>query len=836
MQQLQTELALSVRRLLTAPGFTAFAVITLALGIGATTAIYSVIYTALLRPPGIRDVDRVVNIYHADPSLSSPMASLSFPDYEDLRRAQTSFSSIAPWVRFRQPVFAEGNSDYLIGEMVGGEYFQMLGVAAAMGRTIQPADDKPGAPAVAVISDELWRRRFGADPAAIGKTLKVGSVPFEVIGVAPPTFRGVDMPNVIPTPIWIPLNSVATIEPTRLEDAQSRERRWVRAKARLRPGVSVQQAASEVLSIGRALDASNPIGTTMGAKFRMPPHVRRDWLVIPAAQILAHESIHQVAGPMASTTMAAVVLVLLVTCTNLANLLLARGAVHRHDIAVRLALGASRWHLVRQLTIESALIALLGGAGAFIIARAAMLALSSSIRVGTIVLQFEPVLHSSVLAVCVAATLLALLVFGLLPAIHATRADVRQLLANDEGNTAAPRWRTRRFLIAGQVGVSVLLVAVAALCVEQIAAAAKQNLGFSPDRLALASMDFGAQRIDETRGRQLLDSILEAARRLPGVQSAALSSGLPIRSSAANTWVGTPDRPISASWFGHPVELVAATPDIFRTLGVPILRARRFTDQENAANGSPSVVVITEAVAAALYPNRDPIGHQITVRYDSYPGEPQRPAETRTIIGVAGNTDTGTSRPSAAMYVPFGQHYELRMSVIVRAERPADLLPALRATVAKVDPEIALTELGTGSAIVGSGIMLKVMAGTAGMLGTLALVLAMVGLYGVLSHLVARRTREMGIRMALGADRARIMRMMIGDGFRPVALGIVAGLGFGALARAAMRPIFVRMLPAMDAGALIAVPLLFIAFAVVACYFPARRAARVDPSVALRNL
>ena len=563
--------------------------------------------------------------------------------------------------------------------------------------------------------------------------------------------------------------------------------------------------------------------------------VRRDWAVVPTARILMHESIHQVVAPMAWTAMVGVALVLLVACTNLANLLLARGAVRRHEISVRLALGASKWRLLRELTIETALLAFLGGAGAILVARSVMMALSSSIRVGTIVVQFEPVLHGSVLAVGVAATLLALLVFGLLPAIHATRADVRQLLANDEANTAAPRWRTRRLLIAGQVAVSILLVTVAALCVQQVAEAANQKMGFDVDRLAVASVDFSAQRYPEERARQLLGAILDAARRLPGVESAALSSGLPVRSSAASTSVATPDTPATSISAGNYVELVAATPNIFSTLRVLILMGRTFADADR--EGAPRVAIISESVAAALFPNMNPVGRQVMVRYGTYAGEPQRPPDTCVIVGVAGNTDAGGGRRGGAVYLPFAQHYEPRMSVIVNAERPADLLPTLRIAIARVDPEIALTELATASSIVGgAGVMLKVMAGTSGLLGTLSLVLAMVGLYGVLSHLVSRRTREVGIRMALGADRARILRLMIADGFRPVALGILVGLGFGALARVAMRPIFVRLLPAMDAGALIAVPILFVVFALVACYLPARRAARVDPSVALRNL
>ena len=838
MSQLQSEIIVSIRRLLGSPGFTVFAVVTLALGIGATTAIYSVIYTAMLRPPDIKDVDRVVNIYHADPTgltmLSGALSSFSLPDYEDLRRAQTAFDGIAAWARFRQPVIVEGSAEYLFGEMVGGYYFQVLGVEAAIGRTIQSADDRPGAARVAVISEAIWRRKFNADPAIVGRTVKLGQTVFEVIGVAPGTFRGVDMPNVMPTPIWIPISIAAEIQTGRREGLDDREDRWLRVKARLKPDVSLRQAAEQVQAIGRALDASNPIGRESGSG--MPARRRRDWTVVRAADILMHESVHAIVGPMAWSTMAAVGLVLLVACTNLANLLLARGATRRHEISVRLALGASRWRLLRELTIESAIVALIGGLAAFVVARLTMIQLSSVVHLGNASIQFEPILHPSVLAVCAGATLLALLVFGLLPALHLTRTDIRQLLANDEGN-AAPRWRARRYLITGQVAVSVLLVALAALCVQQIVVAASRDIGFDLDNLAIASMDLRAQRYEEERGWQLLEAIVGTARQQPGVEEAALSSGLPLSSSLPAASLTTPDKPLARTEPGKVVELLTSTPDIFKTLGVSILRGRAFNEQDTQRTSR--VAVINQGTARALFGSGNAIGREIVVRYGRFSGEPEIAPETLVVVGIASDTDAGTigERRSGVLYVPLAQRYEPRISVVVRAQRPEDAVPALQAVISRIDPEIALTELGTAVTTTGaSNMMLKVMAGTSGLLGSLALVLAMVGLYGVLSHLTAHRTRELGIRMALGADRARILRMMVGDGLRPVVAGIAVGLGFGAVARFAIRPLFVRLLPAMDATALVTVPILFVAFAVVACYFPARRAAAVDPSVALRDL
>ena len=382
------------RRLRSAPVFTLFSVLTLALGIGATTAIYSVVYAAVLRPPDIRDINRVANLYHADPRRggSGPTVSLARADFEDYRAVQTSFEFLAAWQAFRLPLAAEGSAEWVMGESVGGEYFSVVGIQPALGRLIQPADDKPNAPRVIVLSDALWRRHFVADPTVVGRVVKLGGETFEIIGVAPPAFRGVNMPNVLPTAAWIPLSAAPVSDAGDLTD---RERRTVFVKGRLRAGTSIDQARAEVQAIAHRLDLAYPIGSDLDWRFRTPASTSRPWALLPAASVKVHESVDRVAGPLATTIMVVVALVLLVACTNVANLVLARGTARRHETAVRLALGATRWRLVRAQIIEAGLLSLAGGAGAFAVARLLMArVLSGELRLApALTVQFTPAMN-----------------------------------------------------------------------------------------------------------------------------------------------------------------------------------------------------------------------------------------------------------------------------------------------------------------------------------------------------------------------------------------------------------------------------------------------------------
>jgi putative ABC transport system permease protein len=826
---LASDLTHAWRRLAATPAFTVFSIATLALGIGATTAVYSAIYTTVLRPPALEDAERVANLYHRDPRRggSLPMLALSAPDLADYAAGQTSFSALAGWSRFRHALVAGGTSEVVWGEMVGGEYFAVVGIEAALGRTLQPADDRLDAPRVMVLGYEYWRRRFGADPGVLGQTVNLGGDLFEIVGVMPARFRGVDAPNVVATAGWVPLSSTRAPDGQGLHD---RERRWLFVKGRLKPGVTMEQALAEFQAVGRQLDLEAPLGGSgSGALLSGRRETRDHWFLMPAANVRMHESTDALAGPLVITMMVAVGLVLLVACTNIANLMLARGSARRHEHAVRLALGASRWRLIRAQLVEAALVTVAGGLGAYIVARLVMrqlLTASYEVTSG-FVIRFEPEFHSSVALVGVFSTLLALFVFGLIPAMQATRASLRESLASGGPGSVSPRWRGRRNLLALQVTVSAGLVAVALLCAQQLLANARQDSGMDLDRIAFAQVDFGLLRRDEAHGRGVLEEALRRARLLPGIKAVAVSSGLP---------AGVRTRGVAVERISARNELVAATPAIFQVLGIPIVEGRPFGDRDGVQ--APPVAVISQRLAKMVSAEGTAVGRSVTIRRTLWAGEPPSVPRTVTIIGVAADTDTGTvgRRDGGVVYLPFAQHYEGEMVLVARAAAsPAALPGRLRQIFQEVDAETAVLQAETGVALTPSGTdVLRVGAIGSGLLGVLALVLAMAGLYGVMADLVSRRTREIGIRAALGAGRDRILRMVLLDAVRPVVEGLLLGLGLGVVLRMTFRPMFVRALPAFDPLIALVVPAAFLACALIAAYVPARRAARVDPVVALR--
>ena len=822
------------RRLRAAPAFAVFSILTLALGIGATTAIYSLVYAVVLRPQDIPNIERVANLYHADPRhrASGGAIWLSRADYEDYRTAQTSFEFIAAWKRFQLPLAATGSADMLTGEAVSGDFFQVVGVQPALGRLIQRADDTAEAPRVIVLSDSLWRRRFAADPAVVGRTVKLRNETFEVVGVAAPAFRGVDMPNILPTAAWIPLSALPVTDPNELTD---RERRTIAVKGRLRAGRSMEQAQAEFRAIGERLDAAYPIGTGIDPRYRLPVNTSRPWFLMPAAHVKMHESVDALAGPLVMTIMVAVGLVLLVACTNIANLMLARGAARRHETAVRLALGASRWRLVREPMVEAALLTLAGGAASFVIARLLMTrVLTGDLRgVPGITLQVAPEMNASVAAVAAASTALALFVFGLIPALHGSRANIRDAMASDGQNAPLPRWRGRRGLIGCQVAVSAGLVSVAALCAQQLIAVARHDTGLDIERLALVRVNVGMPGLDEMQGRRLMAEWLAAARQLPGVESAAASSGFPIELGSAAGRVAATSDELTGGYYNF----MLATPQLFATWGVAILQGRGFDERDTAS--SEPVVVLTDRLARSVFHNEPAIGRHVVLRAGRTPAQTAVPIQTVTVIGVAADTDAGDrgNRGGGMLYLPWTQQYQPNMAITVRTSGdPAALVDPLKRLVNRIDPDVPVLEAVPASALGGArNLVLTVGAAAAGLLGALALILAMVGLYGVLTEVVVRRTRELGIRMALGADAGRLIRMVLLDGALPVVAGLAIGLGCGVLLRVGFRPLFIRMLPAFDPVVIGLVPLAFLAASLLAGYFPARRASRVDPNTALRH-
>jgi predicted permease len=687
-----------------------------------------------------------------------------------------------------------------------------------------------------MISYRAWQRVFDSAPDVVGRQIKMNGQSFQIVGVAPKEFRGLFNNGLVMTAMWVPLAATHYMAQEGVGfsvDPTNRERRWLLVKGRLKAGRTEADARAEVNGIASQLDAVYPMGPMLEPRFRSPWNSGRPWAVVPMADVMVNEGADRIARSLGLALMTAVGLVLLIACTNLANLMLARGSARRHEIAVRLALGASRWRLVRESLGESVLLAKAGGAAGLAIARVLFVVIANDVPVGNgAELHIEPVLDLFAVIVSGGAVLLALTVAGLGPALQSTRADVRTALAIG-GESSAPRWRGRQQLIALQVAVSVLLLAVACLCATQVVRESRHDTGLDLDRLALLDVDFVAQKYDEPRVRQIVDAVVSQVGHTPGVEAVAASSGLPLGLSTPGGSIRSTD-----SDRGLPVQLVAATSGIFQALGVRIVGGRAFDDRDTRA--SVAAVVLSERAATVLFETTNVVGRQAVFRRAPWVGAANPKDEPVTIIGVAADTDVGVAgrRESGVVYLPLDQHYEGRLVFTARASgRPDALVGVLRRAIHSVDPDIAATQSGTATALVGgTTLFFQIMAVLASVLGSLALVLALAGLYGALSHVIACRTREIGVRLALGATAKQILRMVLLDGLRPVVTGLVLGSGIGFVLRFAMQPLFVRMLPKADVVILLVVPLSMVMCGLIACVVPARRAASVEPNVALRNL
>ncbi len=828
------------RRLCSAPFFSLFAVATLALGIGATTAVYSIIHSVMAPPPGVPNIERIVNVYHwrTGSIASIPIIGLSYGDYVDLRTRQTVFQDVTAWRRLRFSYAANGHAERSMGEVVEGSYFRVLGVKAELGRTLQPADDAPGAPLVVVISHGVWQQVFGGSPDVTGRTLKINGRSFEIIGVTPGEFGGLSGGGLVQTSFWVSLWAAAQFSAAEASflDSTDRSARGLLVKGLLKPGRTLAEAAAEIRGIATQLDLSYPIGRDLDPRMSSESwNTSRQWSVRRAAEVHVDESVDVIIGPMSLTVMAAVILVLLVACSNIANLMLAHATGRRHEQAVRLALGASRWTLVRGLLTECGILAGVGGIIGIGIARLLLVLLGNDLNVGNgLQLHFAPRLDFAVIAVAAFATLLALIVAGLAPALQSTRADLRSVLATEGFHGASPRWRGRRVLIAAQVAVSVILLSVTALCVNQVRQQSRQSPGLDLDRLALVEVDFAAQGYEEARVRQIVGAVLGQMGNRDDVDDVAASSGLPVGLTTPGCMLETPgERRRSGA------ELVSGTPGIFRTLGIPIKRGRAFNSSDR--KDSASVIVVNETTARRLFGTDDVVGRELNLQRTRWAGEQEYPVENRRVIGVAADSDARQvgRRDTGVVYLPFDQHYEGRLVLSVRANRKPQLLVGpLRQSLRSIEPETAVSQAGTGPALAGpSQLYAQILAGLAGTLGSFALVLALAGLYGVLSHVVARRTWEVGVRIALGASSGGVVRMVLWDGLRPIIFGIFAATAVGAIVRVLIQQQFARMLlPQSNVIALISVPGFMLVAGVVAAYLPAQRAARINPNQALREL
>ncbi|OFW22941.1 MAG: hypothetical protein A3G21_01370 [Acidobacteria bacterium RIFCSPLOWO2_12_FULL_66_21] len=815
------DIRFAVRRLAATPLFVIFAVVSLGIGIGVTTAVYSVLASLLWKPIGVADAEHVVLVAIPVNGRAQTGMVMSRADFDQVAGKQKTFRSMAASTSFNEGLAAPSSTEILNGQAVTGGYFDTLGVRPFLGRMIQPEDEQLQRHVI-VLGYWLWRTRFAADPDIVGRIVRVGSRPFEIIGIAPASFVGLSPP--LYTGGWVPLGASDT--PGTSAEVAAREARRLTVIGRLRQDRSLSSATAELASIGRGLDAAAPL-----PRDPLRPAAGRQWFV---RRVLAATESGSPPTRFGLLIIGLVALVLVVACTNLANLMLARGTMRQHELAVRRALGASRWRIVRELTIESGIIAGLGGFTAYGVTRAILVLSTTELPTPRGAFPIAPELDLSALLIAAGALLLSVAVFGLEPALQLTRSSVSPDLTSPAASVGAPRSRRQRALVRWQVAISTCFFLVAAILVRVVISEARHDPGIALERLGLATVHFRLQRWDEAQARRAIDSTLAAAARTDGIESVAASSGMPFGMTMTPfVSIAAVDKPFSGDANKFDGLLLSATTDIFRALGVPIVRGRPFDQRDGA--GSRKVAVVSEQASRHLFGTTAAIdreflaqewGRQPTLRY--------------TVVGVARDTDTGRlmSRREGVFYVPFAQNYTPNIVLVARTRGdPSAAARVLQNALQQTDPDLATGTAGAAPMMLaGEYVAARVAGSLAAALGALTMVLAMIGLYGVQSHLVTRRRREVGLRMALGASVRQIRQMVMREGLRPVAEGLLLGLFLGVVVRMGIRAVVPSPIRIVDPVAYALVPIPLILAALAACYLPARRASRVDPNVALRDL
>ena len=652
-----------------------------------------------------------------------------------------------------------------------------------------------------------------------------------MIGVAAASFDGLrDGPR--RTRLWIPLAAYA---PTTASKSPPRDRRELSVFGRLAPSISVSTAAAEVSAIASSLDAAFERHSVT----KRPGPSERSWRLKPVAAMTELDNVPYRFG---ITVIALVALVLVVACTNLGNLVLARGTMRQQEVAVRSALGASTWRLVREQLAESVLIAIGGAAASYVAFQILSVLMVADFHValpfgGRWTLSVQPSLNAPALATGAGALLISLVVFGLEPALQLARSrDIRGGLASGAGGVGAPRASRHRALLRWQVAISAGFFIIATMFVKYTIAEARHDSGIDLDRVGVAVLNIQTQNWDETRVRRTLERVLEETRRDPAIATASVSTGLPFGTPTMRVTLTLPDRAVGHNADSLVASGIAATPSIFRTLGVSVIRGRGFDDRDHG--GATAVVVLSEFAARKIFGTIDAVGRRLVIQ-----GPSSRISDTRslaTVVGIAGDTDVKQlfRGPGALVYVPLMQRFDTILTVAARTTGdPALAVRAVRDAIRRTDSDLAVDVSGTGREVLAGAFVLLRAAGVAAVsLGGLTLLLAMVGLFGIQSHMVAHRTREIGVRMSFGATAARIRMMVLRDGYRPVLEGLALGLFIGLTGRAIVRAYLDVDVSIVDPWMLLVVPIPLILAAFCACYLPAHRAASVDPIVALRHV
>jgi predicted permease len=810
----------AIRQLLRSPGFTLVVALTLAIGIGANTALFSLASAILNKPP--REVGHPDRLAWVAPvSRSGQPMQLSYPAYRAFReQARREFSAIAAVATTNFSVAANDAPIRVNGAYVTANYFAVLQTRMVRGRSFAPDEDaSPGGNLVVVIGERFWREQLNAREDVIGAAVTINGRPFSVIGVAPADFNGHYHSERLDA--WTPVSMIGATESDRSRLLNASAARWLSAVGRLADGVSMDQAMPTIAAIASQLRRADSVSFREMASARL----------FPASTGMRPNDMQDIA-PVATLAGVVTLLVLLIACANVSNLLLARAAGRRREIGVRLSLGASRGRVIRQLLAESMVLSALGAAAGFVIALWATSILASIIPAP---LDIRPDLR--VLAFTVAAAVLTGIGFGVVPAFHATRADLAAVLRDAVIGFDRRRSRLQNGFVVAQLSLSLVLLTMAGMFLGSLYKASHMDVHFdASDRVLAASFDLSLQGYDSATARAFLARAREEIAAIPGVRAASMATMPPMGNGRTSVDLfaegrpapyGTPSEP-----GGHGAYLSVVDPGYFATVGIPLLAGRDFAASD--AVGAPQVAIVSESYAKLVWADSNAIGRRISV--NKFQGEPV------TIIGVAREAFTiGIQRqleePMPMLYLPLRQKAVLRpITILARADRDArPLAGPLRQALARIDRDLPVVRVQTladyrsdqsEESRLGSTLL--------AIFGGLALLLATIGIYAVMAFSVAQRRREIGVRVALGAGGAQIVRLFLRQGLRLAAMGIFIGLGLSAAAAVVLASSFLGLTPS-DALPVAAVSLLLAATALIACWLPARKAAGVDPMVALRT-
>ena len=798
------DLRYSLRTLRRTPVFTAAAILTLALGIGANTAIFSVVYAVVLRPLPFRAPDRLVNIAEKNDKINIHYFSTSVLNYLSFKELSQCFESTAAFGGITFNLTTGGDPEQIAGATMSPSLLPLLGIQPSAGRAFREGEDSPAAAPVAMISDGLWKRRFGGDASMIGRSLTLNGVDYQLVGIAPGSLQVLTQGD-----LWVPL-VIDRAKEIRLNHV-------VLAVGRLRPGISIEQAQQEMDAVAIRNGQMNPEVKDWGVQLQtffhwiVPEQLRTALLVL----------------------LAAVALVLLIACANVANLLISRAAARQKEVSVRIALGAGRGRLVRQLLTESLVLSLLGGAAGVLAALAAVRIINTSLPPNLLPVG-DIAIDSSVLAFAMGITLATGLLFGLAPSWQTARTDLNTVLKQGgRSMIASGNAMVRNGLVAAELALATVLLIGAGLLTQSLLHLQRVSLGFQPERLLTFQITLPKSKYsDIDQFRRFFLGLTDSLRGTPGIRDAAVSSGIPLGAGNYNrSPTGTQGKSTLPPGGLMPIDWRVAMPGYFHAMQIPVIRGRDFGEQDTPE--AQHVAIVSQSAARKLWGADDPIGRVIL----------QGGIRSYTVVGVVGDVRSNglDQEPYPTMYFPT-QYFTANVrqwavfDIVVRtAGRPERALPSVRQKVREMDPELALSNVRTMEDWISNGaaqprLNTSLLAGFA----AIALLIASIGIYGVLSYSVSRRTREIGVRMALGAQTGDVLRMVVREGMAVAAAGIVVGLA-GAIAASRALSSMLYGVASRDVLTFAGVAGLLSLVSLLACWVPARRASRVAPLEALRD-